>query len=90
MPKFLLLLFYVNLSFAQTQIYFPCVSAKEHERALLPLENGQFLSGSSHAVVCLQNKNGKVLLRKELAANCKEIRDIASTQDGYIAMQSQD
>lgn len=51
MPKFLLLLFYVNVTFAQTQIYFPRVSGKEHERALLPLENKQFLSGSSHAVV---------------------------------------
>jgi hypothetical protein len=38
MSRFLLLLFYVNLAFAQTQIYFPRVSGKEHERALLPIE----------------------------------------------------
>lgn len=90
MPKFLLLFFYVNVAFAQTQVYFPRISGKEHERALLPLENKQFLSGSSHAVVRLHDKNGKVLLRKELAANFKEIRDLCPTPNGYIAMQSHD
>jgi len=90
MPKFLLLLFYANLAYAQTQIYFPRVSGKEHERALFSIENGQFLSGSSHAVVRLHDINGQVLLRQQLAANLKEIRAIAPTEKGYIAMQSHD
>ncbi|TAF85731.1 MAG: hypothetical protein EAZ48_06125 [Flavobacteriia bacterium] len=90
MPKFLLLLFYANLAYAQTQIYFPRVSGKEHERALFSIENGQFLSGSSHAVVRLHDINGQVLLSQQLAANLKEIRAIAPTENGYIAMQSHD
>jgi hypothetical protein len=40
--------------------------------------------------VRLHDKNGKVLLRKELAANFKELRDLCPTPNGYIAMQSHD
>ncbi len=90
MHKFWLLLFCSNLSFAQTQIYFPRVSGKEHERALLPLENNQFLSGSSHAVVRLHDQNGSVLLTQKLDATHKELRALAQTDVGYIAMQSHD
>jgi photosystem II stability/assembly factor-like uncharacterized protein len=90
MPKILFLLCFWNLSFAQVQVFFPKVSNKEHERALITLPNRQMLSGSSEAVIRLHDPNGKVLSQEKLGAEYKEIRDIAVTQKGFIALQSHD
>jgi photosystem II stability/assembly factor-like uncharacterized protein len=90
MRKFLCIIFCSNLAYSQTQIYFPKVSNKEHQRALITLPNRQMLSGSSEAVIRLHDPNGKVLSQEKLGAELKEIRDIAVTQKGFIALQSHD
>ena len=41
MRKFWCIIFCSNLAYSQTQIYFPQVSNKEHERALITLPNRQ-------------------------------------------------
>ncbi len=90
MPRIFCLLCFWNLSFAQVQVFFPKTSNKEHQRALITLPNRQLLSGSSEAVIRLHDPNGKVLSEEKLGANFKEIRDIAVTQKGFIALQSHD
>ncbi len=90
MLRIFCLLCFWNLSYAQVQVFFPKASNKEHQRALITLPNRQLLSGSSEAVIRLHDPNGKVLSEEKLGANFKEIRDIAVTQKGFIALQSHD
>ncbi len=74
----------------QVQVYFPKTTQKEHQRALTTLPNGQILSGSSEANIRLHASNGQVLQKSELGLPFKEIRDLAQTPNGFIAMQSHD
>ena len=71
MRKFWCIIFCSNLAYSQTQIYFPKVSNKEHQRALITLPNRQMLSGSSEAVIRLHDPNGKVLSQEKLGAELK-------------------
>lgn len=90
MNKFWLLFLCWNLAYGQTQIYFPKVSGKEHERAIITLPKQLILSGSSNATIRLHDGNGKVIKMQKLGEDYKEIRDLCQTQTGYIAMQSHD
>lgn len=72
------------------QVFFSKTSPKEHQRALITLTNGQILSGSSEANIRLHNSNGQVQQNINLGASFKEIRDLASTPNGFIALQSHD
>ena len=74
----------------QIQVFFPKTSPKEHQRALISLDNGQILSGSSEANIRLHGANGQVLQNSQLGTSFKEIRDLAQTPNGFIAMQSHD
>jgi hypothetical protein len=75
---------------AQIQVFFPKTSPKEHQRALITLANGQILSGSSVANIRVHGVNGQVLQNSQLGASFKEIRDLAQTPNGFIALQSHD
>ena len=75
---------------AQIQVFFPKTNPKEHQRALISLANGQLLSGSSVANIRVHGVNGQVLQNSQLGASFKEIRDLAQTPNGFIALQSHD
>ena len=90
MFKFIFCLGLPLFGMAQIQVFFPKTSPKEHQRALITLANGQILSGSSEANIRLHKSNGQVLQNRQLGAPFKEIRDLASTPNGFIALQSHD
>lgn len=90
MFKTLLCLTLPFFSTAQVQVFFPKTSSKEHQRALISLENGQILSGSSEANIRLHKSNGQVQENINLGATFKEIRDLSQTPNGFIALQSHD
>jgi photosystem II stability/assembly factor-like uncharacterized protein len=90
MFKFILCLGLPFFGMAQMQVFFPKTSPKEHQRALISLDNGQILSGSSEANIQLHGTNGQVLQNSQLGASFKEIRDLAQTPNGFIALQSHD
>lgn len=90
MFKYLLCFTLPFFSAAQVKVFFPKIGNKEHERAIFSLPNAQILSGSSSAVVRLHSHEGAVLQTQELATSFKEIRDLTTTNTGYIAMQSND
>jgi hypothetical protein len=90
MFKFIFCLGLPLFGMAQMQVYFPKTSPKEHQRALITLTNGQILSGSSEANIRLHKSNGQVQENINLGAAFKEIRDLAQTPNGFIALQSHD
>jgi hypothetical protein len=90
MFKFIFCISLPLFGMAQVQVYFPKTTNKEHQRALTTLPNGQILSGSSEANIRLHGSNGQVLQKSELGLSFKEIRDLAPTQHGFIALQSHD
>jgi hypothetical protein len=90
MFKFILCTGLPLFSMAQVQVYFQKTTNKEHHRALTTLPNGQILSGSSEANIRLHASSGEVLQKSEFGAPLKEIRDLAQTPKGFIAMQSHD
>jgi hypothetical protein len=90
MFKFIICLGLPLFGNAQIQVFFPKTSPKEHQRALIYLDNGQILSGSSEANIRLHGANGQVLQKSQLGASFKEIRDLAQTPNGFIALQSHD
>jgi hypothetical protein len=90
MFKFIFCLGLPLFGMTQVQVYFPKTTHKEHQRALTTLPNGQILSGSSEANIRLHASNGQVLQKSELGSPFKEIRDLAQTPNGFIAMQSHD
>ncbi|MFM7007655.1 MAG: WD40/YVTN/BNR-like repeat-containing protein [Flavobacteriales bacterium] len=90
MFKLILCLIFPFLSVAQVKVFFPKTGSKEHERALISSGNGQILSGSSEANIRLHGANGQVLQNSQLGASFKEIRDLAQTPNGFIALQSHD
>ena len=90
MFKFIFCLGLPFFGWSQIQVFFPKTSPKEHQRALITLANGQILSGSNEANIRLHKSNGQVLQNSQLGAPFKEIRDLASTPNGFIALQSHD
>ena len=90
MFKFIFCLGLPLFGMTQIQVFFPKTSPKEHQRALISLDNGNFLSGSSEATIRIHKSNGQVLQNTQLGVVFKEIRDLAQTPNGFIAMQSQD
>lgn len=90
MFKFIFCLGLPLFGMAQLHVFFPKTSPKEHQRALISLGNGQILSGSSEANIRLHKSNGQVQENINLGAAFKEIRDLAQTPNGFIALQSHD
>ena len=90
MFKFIFCLGLPLFGMAQIQVFFPKTSPKEHQRALITLANGQILSGSSEANIRLHKSNCQVQQSINLGASFKEIRDLAQTPNGFIALQSHD
>ena len=90
MFKFIFCLCLPFFGMAQIEVFFPKTSPNEHQRALITLANGQLLSGSSEANIRLHGSNGKLLQNSQLGAAFKEIRDLAQTPNGFIALQSHD
>jgi len=90
MLKFIICLGLPFFGWAQMQVFFPKTSPKEHQRTLVALPNGQIVSGSSEATIRLHQGNGQMLSQQILPSGFKEIRDIAPTTSGFIAMQSHD
>ncbi len=90
MLKYIICLGLPFLSAAQVEVFFPKMSSKEHERALLTLSNGQILSGSNEANIRLHQPDGQVQYNSQLGSSFKEIRDLSQTPKGFIAMQSHD
>lgn len=90
MFKFIFCLGLPLFGVAQIQVFFPKTNPKEHQRALITLANGQILSGSSEANIRLHKSNGQVQQSINLGAAFKEIRDLAQTPNGFIALQSHD
>ena len=75
---------------SQIQVFFPKTSPKEHQRALITLASGQILSGSNEANIRIHGSAGQVQQNSQLGAAFKEIRDLAQTPNGFIALQSHD
>ena len=90
MFKFIFCLCLPFFGMAQIEVFFPKTSPNEHQRALITLANGQLLRGSSEANIRLHGSNGKLLQNSQLGAAFKEIRDLAQTPNGFIALQSHD
>ena len=90
MLKFFVCLSLPLFGWSQIQVFFPKTSPKEHQRALITLASGQILSGSNEANIRIHGSDGQVQQNSQLGAAFKEIRDLAQTPNGFIALQSHD